>query len=88
MLQHLKNAQKVSLEDFAPPTSVAVNIQISIKPASGRVLVYSAPDLVTPQICNGPIWIGSVGYGDGNIYIQMAAGTESFEMSLLGWQDG
>lgn len=87
MLQHLKNAQKVSLEEFAPPTTVSVNIQVTTKPASGRILIYSAPDLTKPQICNGPVWVGSVGYGDGNIYVQIAAGTESYEMSLLGWEE-
>jgi hypothetical protein len=83
----LRDAQKVDISKFAPPTALSLKIRITITPPSGVIVIYTPSKPGEPIRFNGPVAEGDVPLSGSFIYVQPVQGTATWNIEALGWRD-
>jgi hypothetical protein len=71
-----------------PPTTVAVNIQIIVRPSRGAVLLYTGPAYDSAIRFPGPSSRRMVPTPSRMVRVELVEGAKSFRINILGRIDG
>jgi hypothetical protein len=77
-------AQPRELELDVPRTAVAANIQITVRPSKGAVLLYTAPNYDRAIRFPGPSSTRMVPLSSRKVRVEMVDGAKSFRVKVLG----
>lgn len=81
----LANAFELDISRYAPKGAVTINLKVTIKPASGAVLIYS-PITTEPIWFNGPVAQKDVPLDGSKIYFQLIRGATDCKIIGSGYR--
>jgi hypothetical protein len=84
LFQLAATAQPRELELNVPPTAVAANIQITVRPSKGAVLLYTAPNYDSAIRFPGPSSTRMVPLSSRTVRVELVDGAKSFRVKVLG----